>query len=532
MRFKKTDFVKTLLTASVLSASLVTAQAQEVADIVFKNGKILTVSDNFDIADSLAISDNKIVAVGQHKDVASFVGEGTKVIDLKGRTAFPGLIDNHLHFIRGAGSFSREARLDGIFTRKEALTVIQQKAATSKDWVLTLGGFTPQQFTDSSAGFSREELDKVAPDTPVYMQVSYRDAYANSAALKLAGVSDTSGNIKVRSSTGRKLNRAFGGNRRKASSSDITAYMAYLNSLGLTTVYDVGRPSEGPLNPLVEMAKNNNDLPLRVFYTLRYRATTPEKAAEAIESFSKLKPIDITDQSGLIGLGEHIYGPVSDSPRHRDEWPEEDWKPFSDISVAAAKQGWPIHEHTMSNVTIGQYLDLIEKIAVDTPQVKDLRWVFAHVNGIDKAQMKKAAELGVALGVHSQAMMNKRKDSPPIADIANSGVLWGLGSDASVVAPANPFLTLSWAVSGKNISGQQGLTKTISREQALRAHTINNAKMLFMENKVGSLEVGKLADLLVIDEDFMNIDADAIKKIKPVLVIQNGKVVHTTNVLK
>ncbi|RVU82808.1 hypothetical protein EOL70_19900 [Leucothrix sargassi] len=525
---------KTTLTNVTLSiftlASSSQAFAQDKADMIFQNGNILTVNENFDVADSLAISGNKIVAVGKKADLSNLTGENTKVINLNGKTVIPGLIDNHMHFIRGAWSFPREARLDGVFTRKEALEIIRKKALNSDGWVLTLGGFTPDQFTDNSAHFTVEELDKVAPNTPVYMQVSYRTAYANSAALKAAGVEKPTRGLRVRTAEGRKLNLAFGGRKRSTDVQSARDYMAYLNSFGLTTVYDVGRPSEGTMEPLNEIAKAG-DASLRVFYTYRYRATNPEQAIEAIQDFTKLEPISSDEKIGLLGLGEHIYAPVSDSPRTADKWTEEKWAPFAEIATAAAKNGWPIHEHTMSHVTIGQYLDLIDDISKETPKIKTLRWALAHVNGIDEAQTKKAASLGVTIGVHSQAMMGSGMDKPSIAMVAESGALWGLGSDGGTVAPVDPFLTLSWAITGKNINNEKGLSKTISRKEALKAHTINNAKMLFKEDLIGSLEVGKLADLVVLNEDFMTMDSDMIKTIKPAMVIQDGKVVHTTDAM-
>ncbi|MGB9320645.1 MAG: amidohydrolase family protein, partial [Pseudolabrys sp.] len=120
-------------------------------------------------------------------------------------------------------------------------------------------------------------------------------------------------------------------------------------------------------------------------------------------------------------------------------------------------------------------------------------------------------------------------DMPPLRMIQDSGVPWGLGSDATAVTPSNPFYTLWWAVTGKMIGGKQVLKQTISREEALIAHTRANAPFLFQEGNLGSLAPGKYADLLVLDRDYLTVPADEIKDIKPVLTMVGGKIVYDAN---
>ena len=124
-------------------------------------------------------------------------------------------------------------------------------------------------------------------------------------------------------------------------------------------------------------------------------------------------------------------------------------------------------------------------------------------------------------------MMGNAQGAPRMTEIVESGALWGLGSDGNVVAPVNPFITLDWVITGRNIDGKPGWGDTLSREQALRGHTINNAKLLFVEDEIGSLEVGKQADLVVINEDFLEMDAKQIRYIKPQMVMTAGKVVYS-----
>ena len=133
----------------------------------------------------------------------------------------------------------------------------------------------------------------------------------------------------------------------------------------------------------------------------------------------------------------------------------------------------------------------------------------------------------MAVAVHSQAMMSSRSHNrPPLGSIERSGVLWGLGSDGAIVAPINPFLTLGWAVTGRNIAGQRAWSEDqrVSRKAALIAHTINNAKLLFKEESLGSLETGKLADLVVLDRDYLTVPPEQIAAIRPVLTMTGGRI--------
>ncbi|MEM7256798.1 MAG: amidohydrolase family protein [Pseudomonadota bacterium] len=504
----------------------------QTADTALTSGKILTVDNQFSIVSSLAIADGRIIATGSEDDIAPFIDNNTTVIELQGKTVIPGLIDNHFHFIRGAWNYQQEARLDGIKSRTAALDKLHRKTqeAGKGQWVTVMGGWIADQFLDNNAPFTLSELDALAPENPVFLMRNYSEGYANSRAFELTGI-DHNGNARIsgRDNIGTFVNQVSWRNK-SASPPAILNYMQALNRVGLTTVYDVGRPSEGSLEPLQSLA-DTQALPLRVFYTLRYSARNAESTRNAIDVIEggQTLPRSNTAQYGLIGLGEHIYVPVSDNPRHTGLWSTADWEPFSQISYAAARHQWPVHEHVMSGATAEQYLNLIEQIAAEVPTVRNLRWTFAHANGMTGTLIQRAADLGVALAVHSQARMSVRAiDAPRIGSIARSGALWGLGSDAGIVASVLPFTTLEWAVAGTNIAGKPAWSddQRVSREAALTAHTRNNASLLFMEDQLGSLEVGKLADLVVLDKDYLTIAEQQISEINPLLTITNGRVVY------
>ena len=154
-----------------------------------------------------------------------------------------------------------------------------------------------------------------------------------------------------------------------------------------------------------------------------------------------------------------------------------------------------------------------------------LRWSLAHVFTLSNESIEKAKALGLTLAVHSVSMYAPARMQPPIRAMQDSGIIWGLGTDATIVARYQPFITLGWVVSGKSINGETVIDEPVTREEALIAHTRSNAFLMFKEDDLGTLEVGKLADLVVLDRDYMSIPADDIFDIEPLLTMVGGRIV-------
>src|SRR5258705_885371 len=170
--------------------AIVHAQPQPAPDVILSNGKIITVDDRFSIAQAVAVRGERIVAVGTNQDIARLAGPNTRRIDLGGRAVVPGMIDNHAHIMEEGRIWLEELRLDGVTTRKAALDMIRAKAASLKpgQWVYTLGGFSPDQFTDNSKDFTREELDQLAPNNPWQRQFTRCCTYVNSRTIEVMGL--------------------------------------------------------------------------------------------------------------------------------------------------------------------------------------------------------------------------------------------------------------------------------------------------------------------------------------------------------
>jgi hypothetical protein len=264
-------------------------------------------------------------------------------------------------------------------------------------------------------------------------------------------------------------------------------------------------------------------LPLRVWHTLKYEAYNAEDADVAVELIENSTP-NTDDYLGLLGLGKHVYLPMFDLPGRTEPYGDDVVAEFMKIVTAAARGGFNIQEHTMLDLTIKTMLGPLEELNKVIP-LRPLRWSLGHVLNISDESIQRANAIGLTAAVHSVAMYLPLHYQPPIRAIQDSGMIWGLGTDATIVAHYQPFITLGWVVSGKSINGKTLIDKTVTREEALIAHTRSNAYLMFKEDDLGTLEVGKFADLVVLDRDYMSIPADEIFDIAPVLTMVGGRVV-------
>src|SRR5688572_23262700 len=166
------------------------AGQQVPADLILTNGKVITVDDQFRIAQAVAVRDGRFIAVGTNQEINRLAGPNTRRIDARGRSVVPGLIDNHAHFQEEGAYWTLELRFDGVDSRKRALEMIQARAKEKGpgQWVYNLGGWSYDQFADDRRMFTREELDKYSPDNPVFLQFSRAETFLNSKAIEAVGL--------------------------------------------------------------------------------------------------------------------------------------------------------------------------------------------------------------------------------------------------------------------------------------------------------------------------------------------------------
>jgi predicted amidohydrolase YtcJ len=525
------------------------------ADIILVNGKIVTVDDRFTVAQAVAIQGQRIVAVGGSGEIRKLAGGGTRVIDLKGKTVIPGLIDNHSHWIRAAEI--DELRLDGVTSRKQALKMVTDRLRMARpgEWVAVLGGWSEEQFNDDPRGFPLAELDQIAPDNPVVLQAVYIHAYLNTAALKAAGIDEKTpdprnGTIE-KDASGKPTGvvRGAGGVAFVAARIPKVAgeewlvntrkLVAELNSMGVTAWLDAGGRGMGaahyePYRTLAERGELN----ARVFWTTIRQPTTPEQMDKVVAEIPNLKPFQGNDYFDNVGFGESGYAPLTTQLlRASSNTKPEDLAQLCRLAQALAERGIYFNTHVEMTEAIEAFLGVYEALNKERP-IKGLRWSFSHLDQVTPEQLERMKQLGMTAQIHSRPLIqgvlmhrvhgDKAWDMPPFRRIQDSGIHWGLGSDATAVTTSNPFYTLSLAVTGRMIGGHKVNRQTITREEALIAHTRSNAIFLFQEGNLGSLQPGKYADLLVLDRDYLKVPADQIKDIKPVMTMVGGKVVYET----
>jgi hypothetical protein len=506
----------------------IAALAQQNVDTIVTNGKILTVDADFRIVQGLAINDGRIVARGTREEIARLMGPRTRVIDVAGATVIPGLIDNHFHFTRGVDTWHEQARFEGVGSRRDALAILAAKAASmpAGGWIMVQGGWTPRQFADAPGGFTGftlQELDGVAPKNPLFVQEGYSVVYANSPALKAVGLDPADG--ARRNATGLvsfqppyALYDAMPKTSPAQREQNLTDFMHELNSTGLTGVYSLGQ------SDFLAARAAKGPLPLRLWETLPFNATDPESAATAAALIERSRPNQFNGQFGIFGLGEVLYGPFFDLAPRRDPWPAEIMNEYGKLATAAARAGWHVHQHVINNNAVTDLLDTLEKVN-KAQRIDRLRWTMGHVYDISDNNIARAKALGMTLGVHGAAMQAGAR--MPLRKIADSGIVFGLGTDATIVSHYSPFVTLGWVVSGVDVGGNRVLDQTLTREEALIAHTRSNAYLFFQENALGSLDVGKQADLVVLDRDYLTVPPAQIKEIRPTLTMVGGRVVYS-----
>lgn len=528
------------------------------AEVVLMNGNILKVDAQFGEASALAVDSGRIVAIGSDTEVTRHITSDTQVVDLKGRTVIPGLIDNHMHLIRAAQNWQQQVRLEGVLDYQDALKRIADVANRSKpgQWVIATGGFVERQFEGRpKAGFLRADLDSVAPNNPVYLQHLFDWGYANSQALRLIGVDpenpepmpglllDSNGLPQ-----GPVTKRAQWLIERQVAVQQAEDRLVHsrqalmdLARSGLTTVVDAGGFNTGDsLYTPFEQLDAKGDMPIRLFYM---KQVIPWDGEARTPDLSRLDGVPFNNGSAFfrpVAVGEQLMLAVQDSAGRPAQSSPEVKSAFLKNAHEVAKRGLQLHLHAVNDQSINQHLDAFEQINVERP-LAPLRWTFAHVDGIQPQTIDRAKRLGVNFAIHSRPVLigyrfasrfgAAAKQMTPMKTLTEKGVLWGLGSDSPVVSIYNPFRTLWWAVNGRMVDGTRVSEQSVDRRQALIAHTISNAKLAFMEDELGSLEVGKRADLLVLNANYLKVDKRKIAAIKPVATMVEGRWVYISGEL-
>jgi len=523
----------------------------QTADTLLVNGKILTIDPQFSTQEAIAVRDGKIFAVGKTIDIRKLAGPNSRLIDLQGRTVIPGLIDSHLHGIRAALSFSTEVNWIGASSLDDALGKIRQAAARMKpgSWLIVAGGWNVQQFKEKRVP-TQAELIAAAPNNPVYVQLGYGWALMTPAAFKVLNIRSEadlpSGGRFEKESDGRPTGAVTGGQNAiialfdrlpKPSPAEqiegTKQFFRELNRLGITGFVDPGGNNLSPGEyPAVFKVWRDRQITVRVAFALN--GQTPGSEFQEYQDLTRLLPMGLGDEMlKFNGVGERITFDMNNNDRPTQAQKDR----YYQIIKWAAEQGMMLTMHWNRDASVDEVLTLFERLNKEVP-ITGLRWSIAHLNDASESTLKRMKALGMGWTVQDamyfggeqfqqQNGVEAARRVPPVNTAKRIGVIIGAGTDAHRVASYNPFTALKWFLDGKTVGGIaiRGPEETPTRADALRFYTIGSAWFSRDEEKRGSLQVGKLADLAVLSKDYMTVPVDEISSIESLLTMVGGKIV-------
>ena len=530
-------------------------------DLVLFNGRFTTLDRTRPSAEAVAIQDGRFLSVGGNQEILALAGATTRRIDLKGRGVLPGLIDNHLHIIRGGLNFNMELRWDGVRSLADAMAMLKAQVAITPapQWVRVVGGFTEHQFHEKRLP-TIDELNAVAPDTPVFILHLYDRALLNGAALRAVGYTrdtpEPPGGQILRDSAGNPTGLLLA----KPNASILYAtlakgpklppeyqlnstrhFMRELNRLGVTGAIDAGGGFQNYPEDyqVIQQLSDAGQLTIRLAYNLFTQKAGQEK--EDFLNWAKSVPYKQgNDYFRHNGAGEMLVFSAADFEDFRQ--PRPDMAPqmegeLEEVVHILVQNRWPWRMHATYDETISRALDVFEKVHRDTP-IDGLNWFFDHAETISTRSMDRIAALGGGVAVqHRMAYQGEyfverygaraAEATPPVAEMLRRGMKVSAGTDATRVASYNPWVSLSWLVTGRTVGGLQITPQRncLDREAALRMWTENVTWFSNEQGNKGQIAAGQLADLVVPDRDFFGCAESDIADTSALLTMVGGKVV-------
>jgi len=558
----------TSLSFSVVQAQ--TTQEQPGADLIVFNAKIFTGNQAQPEASALAVKQGRIYSVGSDVDILGLKNAKTEIIDARNRRLIPGIVDAHIHVLNDL-AYTYNVRWDGVPTLRKALTMLSEQAQRTPQgqWVKVIGGWSPHQFEENRFP-TLDELHAAVPDRPMIVQYAYNQAFLNRQAMEALGVGtdrfpkipdvefekDGSGNLTGVIHGYTWLFLALEVMVPQPTFDEQVSSLIYsihgLNRFGVTSIIDNGGRFPYPeAQARVDVLARDNRLNVRMpFVDLQLGDGGPINMVDLeIEAITKTAPIspgqnlhpNLAHGHEYRGAGEVLSGEVHDhenfdrpaviiEPEKMRRFVEQD-------VMKLVQRRIPFRMHISYNENISPFLDGLEKVNQTIP-LDGLKWSLEHAETISPENIARVKKLGGGIALDAKMALHgdgfiktygreKALQTPRLGMLVDSGIPLAMTTDAFRAATYNPWVALSWMVSGKSVSGSEVLASDnrLSRTEALRLFTSGAAWFMNTETEMAMIAPGNLADFAVLDRDYFSVPEDQIKSVSSVLTVMDGRVV-------
>jgi predicted amidohydrolase YtcJ len=562
-----------LLTALVAVLWLSRVEAQpappSAADLIVYNADIFTNNPGQAEASALAVKGGRIYSVGSDTDIRALQGPKTRAIDANGRRLIPGIIDAHTHVLNESG-FNYNVRWDGVPTLRRALAMLREQAKRTPEgqWVKAIGGWSPYQFEENRFP-TMAELRAAVPNRPLIVQYAYNRAFLNGPAMKALGV----GTDRFPALPGTEFERDRRGNYTGVVHGYTFTFVAMetmvpqlsfdeevssliqtvhaLNRFGVTSVIDAGNRGYPKPQATVDVLARDNRLNVRMpFVDMQFGDGTPMNMVDA--------QIEVTTRTAPISPGQnlhptlnhgHVYrgaGEVLQLEVHDHENfdrpavvidPEQMRQHVEQNVTKLVRRRIPFRMHISYDENITPFLDALEKMNRTVP-LAGLKWSIEHAETISPQNIARVKALGGGIALDPKMALHgdgfikvhgrtKALMTPRLRDLVDSGIPLAMTTDAFRAATFNPWVGISWMVTGRSVSGSEVLAANnrLSRVEALRLFTSGPAWFMNTESEMGMIAPGHLADFALLNRDYFKVPEDQLQHISSVLTVMDGRVV-------
>ncbi|WP_299754906.1 amidohydrolase [uncultured Pontibacter sp.] len=539
-----------LLGGTLLGSCTSTQTGSEAADLIVYNGNVYTVNKNFDKVEAFAVKDGKILAVGTSEEIRSKY-KASEELNAEGKTVYPGLIDAHAHFFRYGLSLVSADLVDTESFKEVVQKVTEQREKYPDTEWITGRGWDQNDWAVKEFP-TKDTLDMLFPDTPVILtRIDGHAALANQKALDLAGITPQTkmvgGLVEVENGkmTGILVDNAIDLVSAKIPApSDAESREALKNAeantfaVGLTTVDDAGLDKSTV--DLIDDMHKKGELQMRVYAMLNpsqenqdyYFKNGPYKTDRL-----NVRSFKIYSDGALGSRGASLLKPYADKHNHFGFLLASE-KEFRDIAANLHKHGFQMNTHAIGDSANRLLLDIYGEVLGGE---NDKRWRIEHSQIINPADMNKFGKYSIVPSVqptHATSDMywagdrlgtERVKHAYPFKQLLDQNGYIPLGTDFPVES-INPFFTFHSAVARQDAKdwpeGGFQMENALSREQALRGMTIWAAKSNFEEHEKGSIEAGKFADFILVDQDLMTVKPEKLRQTQVLRTYLNGKLVY------